>query len=185
MSHDVGGWPREYDHTDEVQVTRYVKKLSKDITYREASKDLTRIAERCIKQNNEIDLFEEYFAAESAEAMADDIYTKTLMIFKDPNQVKRAVTKFDWKVDGNDFRLAVAYAQLRFQQEPPNMPKNSYIWNIDNPNTPEYTIVPNSPLCALQWHHKIQDCLATGSYNGSVAIFDLRMSKKGILKPVQ
>jgi dynein intermediate chain 2, axonemal len=30
MSHDVGGWPRDYDHTDDVQVTRYVKKLSKD-----------------------------------------------------------------------------------------------------------------------------------------------------------
>jgi dynein intermediate chain 2 len=115
MSHDVGGWPRDYDHTDEVQVTRYVKKLSKDATYKEASKDLTRIAERCIKQNNEIDLFEEYFAAESAEAMADDIYTKTLMIFKDPNQIKRAVTKFHWKVDGADHRLAIAYAQLRFQ----------------------------------------------------------------------
>jgi dynein intermediate chain 2 len=46
---------------------------------------LTRTSERCIRQNNEIDLFEEYFAAENAEAMADDLFTKTLMIFKDPN----------------------------------------------------------------------------------------------------
>jgi len=182
MSHDVGGWPREYDYTDDVQVVRYLKKLSKDSSYKEASKDLTRTSERCIRQNNEIDLFEEYFAAESAEAMADDLYTKTLMIFKDPNQIKRAITKFDWKVDGGEHRLAVAYAQLRFQQEPPNMPKNSYIWNLNDPNKPEFTIEADSPLCALSWHHKIQDCLATGSYNGSVAIYDLRTAKKGILK---
>ena len=115
MSHDVGGWPKDYDYTDDVQVTRYKKKLSKDTTYKEAAKDLTRTAERCIRQNNEIDLFEEYFASESAEAMADEIYTKTLMIFKDPNQIKRAVTKFHWKVDGDEHRIAVAYAQLRFQ----------------------------------------------------------------------
>jgi dynein intermediate chain 2 len=105
------------------------------------------------------------------------------MIFKDPNQIKRAITKFDWKVDGGEHRLAVAYAQLRFQQEPPNMPKDSYIWNLNDPNKPEFTIQANSPLCALAWHHKIQDCLATGSYNGSVAIYDLRTAKKGILKP--
>jgi dynein intermediate chain 2 len=49
-----------------------------------------------MKQNNEIDMFEEYFSAEKAENMSEEINTKTLMIFKDPNQIKRAVTKIAW-----------------------------------------------------------------------------------------
>jgi dynein intermediate chain 2 len=170
-------------------VQRYTKKLNRDPTlgFASATRDLTRTAERCIKQNNEIDLFEEYFASEKAEHMSEEISTKTLMIFKDPNQIKRAVTKIAWQVEGGtEHRVAVAYAQLRFQQEPPGMPKNSYIWNINDPNRPEVTLEPTSPLCCMQWHHKIQDVLAGGSYNGSVSCFDLRAgSVKGVIKPVQ
>lgn len=140
------------DYTDEQHVQRYTKKLNRDPTlgFASATRDLTRTAERCIKQNNEIDLFEEYFASEKAEHMSEEISTKTLMIFKDPNQIKRAVTKIAWQVEGGtEHRVAVAYAQLRFQQEPPGMPKNSYIWNINDPNRPEVTLEPTSPLCCM------------------------------------
>jgi len=66
------------------------------------------------------------------------------------------------------------------------MPKNSYIWNINDPNRPEVTLEPTSPLCCMQWHHKISDVLAGGAYNGSVSCFDLRAgSVKGVIKPVQ
>jgi dynein intermediate chain 2 len=69
-------------------------------------------------------LFEEYFVGEGAERMSEEITTKTLMIFKDPNQIKRSVTQFHWKVEGgNEHRIAISYACLRFQQQPPNMPK--------------------------------------------------------------
>jgi hypothetical protein len=42
-------------------------------------------ATKSILQNNEIDLFEEYFAGEQPENLSENISTKTLMIFKDPN----------------------------------------------------------------------------------------------------
>ena len=41
-------------------------------------------------------MFEEYFASEKAENMSEEINTKTLMIFKDPNTIKRAVAKIAW-----------------------------------------------------------------------------------------
>jgi len=87
MSHVVGGWPNEIDPTDEQHVQRYTKKLNRDATlgFAAAARDLTRTSERCMKQNNEIDMFEEYFSAEKAENMSEEINTKTLMIFKDPN----------------------------------------------------------------------------------------------------
>ena len=61
-------------------MARYKKKMSKEPTYKDAAKELTRASERCIRQNNEIDLFEEYFVGEGAERMSEDITTKTLMI---------------------------------------------------------------------------------------------------------
>lgn len=47
-----------------------------------AVKDLTQTIEKCIEQNNQIDLFEEYFVDEISEHLTENISTKTLMLFK-------------------------------------------------------------------------------------------------------
>jgi len=94
----MGGWPKDIDPTDDQHIQRYNKKLNRDPTlgFAAAGKDLIRLSNRCMQQNNEIDMFEEYFAAEKAENMAEELNTKTLMIFKDPNMIKRTVTKIAW-----------------------------------------------------------------------------------------
>jgi len=62
-----------------------------------------------------IDLFEEYFYNEPPDLLSETISTKTLMIFKDPNQIKRAITKISWHPDvSTDLRVGVSYAMLRF-----------------------------------------------------------------------
>jgi len=90
------------------------------------------------------------------------------MIFKDPNQIKRSVTKIAWHPDASEPRVGVSYAQLRFQQTPPNMPKQSYIWNLNNPNRPEKSLEAVSPLCTLTFNPKQADVIVGGSYNGSL-----------------
>ena len=150
-----------------------------------ATKDLVAGATRCIRQNNQLDLFEEYFAGEEPEHMSEPITTKTIMIFKDPNSIKRSVTKIAWHPETAELRVGTTYAQLRFQQTPPNMPKESYIWNLANPNTPEKTLEPNSPLCTMAFSQKITDILAAGAYNGSLAFFDMkRGGSDGKIKPI-
>ena len=95
-----------------------------NLGYALATKDLVQNAEKSIKQNNEIDLFEEYFEGEQPEHLSENINTKTVMIFKDPNNIKRAVTKICWHPESaTEMRVGTSYAQLRFQQMPPNMPK--------------------------------------------------------------
>ena len=116
--------------------------------------------------------------------MSEPISTKTVMIFKDPNPVKRAVTKIAWHPETTELRVGVTYAQLRFQSCPPNMPKDSYIWNLNNPNTPEKTIEAQSPLCTMAFSQKITDILAGGSYNGTLSFFDMKKGgSDGKLKP--
>ena len=47
--------------------------------------------------------------------MSEVISTKTVMIFKDPNPIKRAITKISWHPEVvTDLRVGVAYAILRF-----------------------------------------------------------------------
>jgi len=65
------------------------------------------------------------------------------------------------------------------------MPKQSYIWNLRDPNKPEKTLEAPSPLCTMVFNHKISDIIAGGSYNGSISFFDQRKGhSSGVLKPV-
>lgn len=107
------------------------------------------------------------------------------MIFKDPNNIKRAATKIVWHPEASsEMRVGVSYAQLRFQQMPHNMPKKSYIWNLTNPNAPEKTLEGQSPLCTMAFNHKNYDIIVGGAYNGALSFFDLRRGhSSGVIKP--
>jgi dynein intermediate chain 2 len=156
--------------------------------YAPAAQYLTQAASNTIKANNQINMFEEYFEGEKPEIMSDAISTQTIMIFKDPNShgaVRRAVTKINWHPDANEGKVAVAYARLKFQPKDGGlMPKQAYIWNLNNPNTPELTLEPTSPLCTLTYNPKIPESIVGGCYDGSLNFFDTRMgSSGGTLRP--
>ena len=65
------------------------------------------------------------------------------------------------------------------------MPKSSYIWNLNNPNSPEIGLEPTSPLCTLAFSQKNSDLIVGGSYNGSICFFDRRDGKNnsGSIRP--
>jgi dynein intermediate chain 2 len=67
---------------------------------------------------------------------------------------------------------------------PHDMPRESYIWNLNNPNFPEKTLLPPSPLCTMAFNHKNSDICVGGSYNGSLSFFDTRAGNSaGVVKP--
>tara|TARA_B110000285_G_scaffold234218_1_gene310408 strand:+ start:374 stop:1087 length:714 start_codon:yes stop_codon:yes gene_type:complete len=186
MNHYEGGWPREIDHTEPADVQKYLKKMYREtnLGFAAATKEMCLGATKSILQNNEIDLFEEYFAGEQPENLSENISTKTLMIFKDPNPIKRAATKIAWHPETSEMRIGVTYAMLRFQQMPVDMPRESYIWNLSNPNFPEKTLLAPSPLCSMAFNQKNPDIVVGGSYNGSLSFFDTRAGDaSGVVKP--
>lgn len=160
MKHVQGGWPKEVDPTEKADVERYLKKMERDNTKGIAPAVQTCVneANQCIMQNNINDLFEEYFAGEEPEHQAETISTKTVMLLKDPNTIKRSISKITWHPDMNtDVRVSVCYAILRFQSPQVlshKMPINSYIWNLNNPNNPELTLTPPSPMCTSVFNHR-------------------------------
>jgi len=103
-----------------------------------------------LKQNNAIDIYEEYFSDAPASSVTDEPPSaKTITVLRcvcvcvcvcvrsqcgifhcrDPQELKRAVTHISWYPDGAH-RLAAAYSMLEFQKSPTGMPLESYIWEI-------------------------------------------------------
>lgn len=177
MKHQEGGWPVEVDYTDEHDTTKWRTKTLKKEELAQAVKELADLTHKVIRQNNQIDMFEEYFLGEAVDHSTETLSTKTLMLFKDPNEIKRSVNKVAWNPESPGNKLAVAYSIMRFQQMPDRMPVQSYIWDMSAPNTAFKTIQGPSPLCTLAFNTKYTDFLVGGCYNGLIAVWDMRETK--------
>eukprot|EP00308_Calcidiscus_leptoporus_P024516 CAMPEP_0119354926 /NCGR_PEP_ID=MMETSP1334-20130426/3893_1 /TAXON_ID=127549 /ORGANISM="Calcidiscus leptoporus, Strain RCC1130" /LENGTH=570 /DNA_ID=CAMNT_0007368641 /DNA_START=65 /DNA_END=1777 /DNA_ORIENTATION=+ len=174
MYHQEGGWPKDVDPTEKEQTSRYRKKVEKDEEYIRQVKALGDAVEHSIMQNIAVDIYQDYFAGEYADHSSEPPSAKTLSVFKDPNTVKRTVSKISWYPDGGK-KLAVAFAIMQFQDwRMEKMSNLSYIWDVNNPNFPEQELVPSSPLCCLEYNPKDPHLLVGGSYNGLVSYWDTR-----------
>eukprot|EP00947_MAST-08B_sp_MAST-8B-sp1_P005775 g5775.t1 len=181
MSHSEGGWPKDVDCQEPSDVNRFRKKTEKDEDYKMSIKSLGPIVDKCVKQNNTIDIYEDYFAGAVVDHSSEPPSAKGLAVFRDPNDIKRTATSIDWFPDStkNNAKIAVSYSILNFQDprfQSERMPIKSYIWDILNPNTPEQELLPSSPLCCLRFNPKQVETLVGGSYNGLISFYDLRKS---------
>lgn len=61
MMHTEGGWPKDIDPTDPEQVIRFRKKVERDETYIHNVATLGAAVEDLVKENNAIDIYQEYF----------------------------------------------------------------------------------------------------------------------------
>mmetsp|Transcript_49227 Transcript_49227/g.110719 ORF Transcript_49227/g.110719 Transcript_49227/m.110719 type:complete len:570 (-) Transcript_49227:356-2065(-) len=174
MFHQEGGWPKDVDATEKEQTLRYIKRVVKDEDYVRQINNLGDAVESSIMQNYAIDIYQEYFSGEYADHSSEPPSAKTLSVFKDPNEIKRTVSHISWNPDGGR-KLAVAFSIMQFQDwRMEQMSMKSYIWDVNNPNTPDMELVPSSPLCCLEYNPKDTHVLVGGSYNGLVSMFDTR-----------
>ena len=88
------------------------------------------------------------------------------------------MTSISWHPEAG--KIAVTYSVLNFQDARlanAKLPPQSYIWDMTNPNSPEYEIIPPSPLCCLKFNPKNPDTLVGGSYNGMISFYDVRKTQ--------
>ena len=175
MLHLEGGWPKEVDATEKDQTARYKKKIEKDDEYVRQVKVLASAIESDIKQNYSIDIYQEYYSGDSpTDYSSDPPSAKTLAVFKDPGETKRTACGISWHPDAGR-KIAVAFAIMQFQDpRQATAGMDSYIWDVNNPNTPEVKLTPPSPLCCLEYNPKDPHLLVGGSYNGLVSYWDTR-----------
>ncbi|NWW43827.1 DNAI2 protein, partial [Pedionomus torquatus] len=183
VNHVEGGWPKDINPQEMEQTIRFRKKVEKDENYVNTIMHLGTLMEHCVKQNNAINIYEEYFGEEEmAEVEDEPPSAKTinqtnifdvLLSKRDPNVTKRTATHLSWHPD-TCRKLAVAYSSLEFQQNAEDMSFDSYIWDLENSNKPELVLKPSSPLVSLEYNPKDSHVLVGGCYNGQMAYWDTR-----------
>jgi len=185
INHTEGGWPKDVNHAEIEQVMRFRKKVEKDESYVTAITNLSKSMEHCIKQNNAIDIYEEYFDDVDGDTVDEQPSAKTINVFRDPNEHKRTANHISWFPDGPK-KIAVAYCNMDFQSSSPDTSMESYIWDVENPNKPEMTLKPVSPLVCLEYNPKDSYILVGGQYNGQVAYWDTRKGAQPVeMTPIE
>ncbi|XP_060796151.1 dynein axonemal intermediate chain 2 [Neoarius graeffei] len=180
INHVEGGWPKDVNPEEMEQTIRYRKKVEKDENFVNAIMQLGSSMEHCVRQNNAINIYEEYFDEEEIlEEVKEQPSAKTINVFRDPNKVKRTATSLSWHPDGS-CKLAVAYSSLEFQKLSKNMCYDSYIWDIEKQNKPELTLKPASPLVSLEYNPKDSHILVGGCYNGQIVYWDTRKGSQPV-----
>ncbi|EDV28257.1 uncharacterized protein TRIADDRAFT_20628 [Trichoplax adhaerens] len=185
VNHVEGGWPKDINPQEVEQTIRYRKKVEKDEAYVQTIQQLGSVMEHCIKQNNAVDIYEEYFAEADIDSSSQSPFAKTVNVFRDPNEIKRTATHISWFPDGAR-KLAVAYSILEFQKASSDTCLDSYIWDIESPNKPDLTLKPASPLVCLEYNPKDSHILVGGCYNGQVAFWDTRKGSQPVeVSPIE
>ncbi|WIA16722.1 hypothetical protein OEZ85_013376 [Tetradesmus obliquus] len=173
ISHVEGGWPKDVDYSEAEHTIRYRKKVEKDEDYICTVVQLGASIETLVKQNNAIDIYQEYFAGFAADHSAEAPSAKTIAVFKDPAGIKRSVSSVHWLPDSGS-KAVVAYSILDFQQQPAGMSLSSYVWDLANPNVPDAELLAPSQLVTAKFNVKDGNVVGAGQYNGQFTCFDTR-----------
>lgn len=168
-----GAWPPEVKTNEFADRQRLLRRIKSDTDFQNAFVNAIKNAETAISQNNTIDVYEDYFKEDEFEFEHEPPSCKTIGVFKDPNDVKRAANKICWHPDSPE-KMAISYSILQFQQMPDKMPMSSYIWDVNQPNAPDAEISAQSPLTCCVYNPRSSDHILGGMYNGLLGFWDLR-----------
>lgn len=186
IRHVEGGWPKDVNPEEKDQVTRFKKKAEKTPEYQNQILAMSAVMEHSIKQNNAVDIYEDYFDEEANNVVITEAPSvKTVNVYRDPKNPSRSATSMSWFPD-QATKLAVAYSILEFQKAPDGTSTDSYIWNIERPNAPEMTLSPSSPLVSIEYNMKDSHVLLGGQYNGQIAVWDTRKGSRPVeVSPIE
>lgn len=184
MNHEEGGWPKEVDASEVEHTLRYRKKVEKDADYIRTVMSAGATVEQMIRQNNSVDIYEEYFQGQVIDHSSEQPDAAALTYFKDPSKISRPASYMSWYPDGAR-KLVVAYSLLEFQSGL-NMNLSSYIWDVTVPNSPEAELIPHSPLCCTVYNPKDPNIIGGGMYSGQLGYWDTRKGKTPVeMSPIE
>lgn len=103
MQHSEGGFPKEVDPSEPSDVARFRKRVEKSEEFEYAMKLLVPRVEKCLLQNNTVDIYEEYFQDEEINHYSEPPFAMGLAVFRDPSPVTRSATSVNWQVSGSLF----------------------------------------------------------------------------------
>lgn len=140
--------------------------------------------EHYVLQNNAIDMYQTYYTELPPLPDIEHCDCRTVNVFRDVaptsrDRSKRPVSSISWQPEGGH-KFAATYVNVDFNRDT-LCSLNAYIWDVENANSPETTIVPPCPLLDLQFNPKETNVLAGGLMNGQVGAWDRRTPRYPIV----
>ncbi|XP_056641756.1 dynein intermediate chain 3, ciliary-like [Diorhabda sublineata] len=179
VNHFEGGWPKDINLADEEQTKRYRRKIEKDEQFYHVMMALFKNMEGCILQNNAVNIYQQYFSDIEQTPFVERSSARTVNVYQDQSTPTRPVTHISWSPD-NQKKLAVSHCNLVFQSVVAKQANVSYIWEVENPNRPLYTLKPEQSIVCLEYNQKDPNILVSGQTNGQVALWDIRKSMEPV-----
>ncbi|CAK9823903.1 Dynein axonemal intermediate chain 2 [Anthophora retusa] len=176
MYHSEGGWPKDLNIKDTEQTVRYKRKIEKDELYIHRMLQLLPPMEQCILQNDACNIYEQYFKYMKPVSLIQRAYSHTVNVYHDILPIKRQITHLSWSPDQGN-RFAASYCNTDFIKATNDNPQ-SYIWDVENPNTPCIILKPFCPILTLEYNPKDNNILISGLTTGQVAFWDIRKGSK-------
>ena len=175
MNHSEGGWPRDVNTSDPDQKTRFRRKIEKEDDFIEVTRQLARETEKYVRQNNSINVFEEYFTGVDLATDQKPTSIASVSVFKDPicSAGSREISQVSWSPSGG--RIMLGYCNtgyLAYYQR--DIDKTSLVFDINNPLRPVVTISPESALVSVQFSRREEESLAAGCLSGDLVVVDTR-----------
>jgi dynein intermediate chain 2, axonemal len=168
MCHAEGGWPREVDPTDGEAIARWRKKVERDERYIATIIRLGGIAEEIVRQNNALDIYQDFFGdipAPSFEppGLATNAATQPL----NPGS-SRGVQALCW-LWGHPGSVSVVFSGLDNTNE-----GTCCIFDVTNPLSPVSALAAPNALLAVAHNSRHHNLLVAGQADGHLALFDTR-----------
>lgn len=179
INHVEGGWPKDVNIVDEEQTKRYRRKIEKDEGFNHTMMQLFKNMENCILQNNAINIYQQYFSDVEPTPLVERSSARTVNVYQDQSAPTRPITHISWSPD-NQTKLAVSHCNMQFQSVVPKETLFSYIWEVENPNRPLFTLKPQHSIVCLEYNPKDAHSLVSGHTNGQVAVWDTRKSREPV-----
>lgn len=82
MLHLEGGWPKDIDPTDADQKMRFCKNKLRGEDYIFGICRATEVANRCVQENNAVNIYEDYFSGTYSDLSSEPPSAKTLTVFR-------------------------------------------------------------------------------------------------------
>ncbi|KAK5639983.1 hypothetical protein RI129_010794 [Pyrocoelia pectoralis] len=182
INHSEGGWPKDVSKDEEEQVKRYRRKVEKEDAYNPTVMSLSKSMEYFVLQNNSINIYQQYFTDMKALPMVEPSSIRTVNVYHDQCTTKRPVNRISWSPDGGT-KLAVTHCCLEFQKPTTPSTSYSYLWDVENPNTPLLTFTPiETPMVCIEYHSKDVNTLISGHISGKVDVWDARKGNDPVNK---
>ncbi|PZC80367.1 hypothetical protein B5X24_HaOG214785 [Helicoverpa armigera] len=172
INHSEGGWPKDVHYNIEEETIRYRRRIEREDTYIHAVTTLAPKFIKFLRQNNAIEIYEQYFKGMPETMSCEKPSAKLNNVYRDADQ--RPVAGLRWTIE-DDPKLVVTYCSKVYPAKGPvNKHFHCFVWDLENPFTPHCEFLPPTACWDIACSPVNPALIVGGLDDGRVCVFDIR-----------